>query len=162
MIIKSSSFVQSAPWARTALAVLVGSLVAASPGLAQEPAAKEEPRRTWVGLTAGLPVPVGGALGLQVHRLIGTKDFADIGISSAAILSGVYVTWGHKVGDNGYTLLGADVDVFVFLGNSIREASLAGIHGGYGWEWFLGPTRTTVAVCAGFPWLGGLRLGVAL
>ena len=63
MIIKSSSFAQSAPWARTALAVLVGSLMAASPGLAQEPAAKEEPRRTWLGLTAGLPVPVVGHKG---------------------------------------------------------------------------------------------------
>lgn len=142
--------------------VLVGGLLAATPVVAQDSTTAPEPRRTWVGLTAGLPVPVGGIVGVQVHRLIGTGDFVDVGVSSAVVLSGVYVTWGHKVSDNGYTLLGADVDLFVFLGESIREASLAGVHGGYGWEWFLGPTRTTLAICAGFPWLGGLRLGVAL
>lgn len=146
-------------------AVLLMGLVLARPANADhhEPApAVAEPRQTWIGLTAGLPVPVGGILGLQVHRRLGAADFAEVGLSSAAVLTGAYLTWGHRVSDNGYTLLGVDAELFAFAGNDVRSASLAGVHGGYGWEWFLGPTRTTLAVCVGFPWLGGLRLGVAL
>ena len=147
------------------VAMLLMCLVVARPASAEGPEQASTPlapAQMWIGVTAGLPVPIGGILGLQVHRRLSATDFAEVGISSAAILTGTYVTWGHRVSDNGYTLLGVDTELLLFAGDDVRKASLAGIHGGYGWEWFLGPTRTTLALCAGFPWLGGLRLGVAL
>lgn len=149
-------------------------LFISSTAAAQEPAA-HPPKATWLGLTAGLPVPVGGVLGLQLHQRFGDVEFAEAGISTSLLLSGAYLTWGHHVSDSTYTLLGVDASYMAWslvgeepFGPSLwrpdRPAGryFPGLHAGYGTEWWTESTRWSLAICVGLPWLGGLRLGVAL
>lgn len=113
-------------------------------------------KRTYVGLTLGLPLPIGGIGGIAVNRRIDANNFADIGVSSIGILHSAYVSWGNVTTPGRYTLFGFDANV-VYTPGSSGAFSFPGIHFGGGWEWFVGEGRLAVAIVGGFPWLFGGR-----
>lgn len=114
---------------------------------------------TYLGLTLGLPLPVGGVFGLAVNRRLDARNFADLGVGTAAVLSGIYVSWGHLMTPGSFFLLGLDANLFAGFGDLL---TLPGVHAGYGWEWIDANSRYALAIACGYPWLGGLRLTVGL
>lgn len=160
---------------------LTSLLFLASPTLAEaDEAVPRQPKATWLGLTTGLPVPVGGIVGVQLHQRFGAIEFAEVGLATSLFLTGAYLTWGHHLSDDTYTLLGVDASFLRWTGEGTdvinpdftpglsllrtdRTPSqyIPGVHVGYGTEWWDDSKRLSLAVCVGLPWLGGLRLGVS-
>ncbi len=118
-------------------------------------------KNTWVGASIGVPLPVGGLLGVHLQRRLDARNFAEVGMSTIGLLSGVHVTWGYLFEPGTYLLAGADVDALIspFSG---KLSLLPGVHSGLGWEWFPGPTRLSAELRFGFPWIGGFLFGASL
>ena len=125
-------------------------------------AAEGQPPRNTISINLGLPLPVGGLASLEWLHRFDEHNFVMVGGGTALVLSGVYLSFGRRFSVSpeaaGLWYVGFDNDYF----NIFEGAWLPGVHAGVGKEWYTGPFRIALTLNAGFPWLGGLRLGVGL
>lgn len=115
----------------------------------------------YLSFTTGLPMPVGGLLGLEFQRRFDPRHFARVAVGTGFIVSGASVSYGLVHESGSYSLFGLDAVVIppFYGGNPLY---LPGAHIGYGWEWFSERMRYALELNVGFPWLGGLRFAVGL
>ncbi|MEE2779393.1 MAG: hypothetical protein VYE15_02640 [Myxococcota bacterium] len=116
-----------------------------------------------ISLAVGLPLPVGGAISLELLHRFDQRNFVMLGAGTAVLMSGGYLTYGRRlspgVGSAWFFFTGVDTNYFSgFFGS--EGVTLPGAHVGIGKEWFPGSFRLALSLNTGFPWIAGLRFSV--
>jgi hypothetical protein len=145
--------------AATTVVVLWSLTFSARPSLADE----MKLPKNHVSIGFGLPIPVGGLVKLELLHRLDDRDFVKLGMGTAAILNGVYLSYGRRFSDDPksamYAFVGMDNNIILI---PIDGAELLpGIHAGVGKEWLTsGGWRLAFGGAVGIPWLLGLNFEV--
>ncbi len=117
----------------------------------------------WLSAAVGLPLPVGGLIGLRFRHPLGE----DVNVQVAAglsILGPNFAVTGVVEYPSGFLWgVGADATMYVpIFGGKI--APLPGVHGQFGHAWYLADEwlRVALVLSVGLPQLVGLALEVGL